>query len=528
MTGSSHPDRRGGRPPHAESRREERNVLGELVAEAARRFGDAPAYVAAGGWTVSYAELEQASSEAAAGLRARGVGEGDVVALALPAGPDYPVAYLAAAKVGAITAGINPRLSPPERAAVLAVARPRLVIASADLAPPLPATATEVDIIEPPRSANGVLGGLRDAGRSAGRQREMIPDEPDRPVAIVFTSGTTGTPKGALFCNRQLSAICAVDVGDRWGGGGRGLIGTAMAHLGFMTKFPGNLRQGGCAYFTDRWRAADALRFTAENRLTSVAGIPTQVALMLQVPDFDAYDLSAVRAIVIGGGPATPALVEEARRRFDAALMVRYSCTEAAIGIGTTLADPNEDAVVSVGRPLPGVQLALLDDDDQAVEVGAVGAICLRSPAVMSGYWQDEDATAAAFTADGYVRTGDLGWLDEVGRLHLAGRSKEMYVRGGYNVYPVEVESVLSSHPLVADIAISPRPDAVMGELGVAVVVPRRLDEVPDLDDLRRFAAARLAAYKLPEGLLVVAGLPLTAMEKLDRRALAAMVANTR
>jgi acyl-CoA synthetase (AMP-forming)/AMP-acid ligase II len=495
------------------------------MAEAARRFGDAPAYVAADGWTISYAELERASSEAAAGLRARDVGEGDVVALALPAGPDYPVAYLAAAKVGAITAGINPRLSPPERAAVLAVAQPRLVIAAAEFAPPPPATAVEVDIIAPARSPDGLLAGLRDAGRSAGRQ-QVIADDPDRPVTIVFTSGTTGTPKGALFCNRQLSAICAIDVGDRWGGGGRSLIGTAMAHLGFMTKFPGNLRQGGCSYFTERWRADGALRFTAEHHLTSVAGIPTQVALMLQVRDFDSYDLSAVRAIIIGGGPATPALVEEARRRFDAALIVRYSCTEAAIGIGTTLTDPTEDAVVSVGRPLPGVELALLDDEDRSVAVGEVGGVCLRSAAMMSGYWKDEPATKAAFTADGYVRTGDLGWLDEAGRLHLAGRSKEMYVRGGYNVYPVEVESVLADHPLVADIAVSPRADAVMGELGVAVVVPRRPEELPDLDDLRRFAAGRLAAYKLPEDLLVVDRLPLTAMEKLDRRALAAMVAD--
>jgi acyl-CoA synthetase (AMP-forming)/AMP-acid ligase II len=258
-----------------------------------------------------------------------------------------------------------------------------------------------------------------------------------------------------------------------------------------------------------------------------VAGIPTQVALMLQVPDFDSYDLSEVRAIIVGGGPATPALVEEARRRFDAALMVRYSCTEAAIGVGTALTDPPEDAVVSVGRPLPGVELALLDGEDQPVGAEEVGGICLRSAATMSGYWQDEAATEAAFTADGFVRTGDLGWLDGVGRLHLAGRSKEMYVRGGYNVYPVEVEGVLADHPLIAGVAVAPRADDVMGEVGVAVIVPRHAGELPGLEELRRFAAGRLAAYKLPEDLAVVTSLPLTAMEKLDRRALAALVAKT-
>jgi acyl-CoA synthetase (AMP-forming)/AMP-acid ligase II len=490
-------------------------MLGELIGEAARRFGDDPAYVAAQGWSVSYAELDRISDEVAAGLRRRGVGEGDVVALALPAIPEYPIAYLAAAKVGAVTAGVNPRLSAPERAAVLTVAQPRLVLATAELLPP--GDAADVEEIVPAGRPEEILATLR----TAGPLDALIEDDPERPLVIVFTSGTTGLPKGALFCNRQLSAISAIDVGDRWGGGGRSLVGTAMAHLGFMTKFPGNVRQGGCSWLTPRWHAEEALRFTAEHRLTSIGGIPTQVALMLQVADFDRYDLSSVRAIVVGGGPATPALVEEARRRFNAALMVRYSCTEAAIGIGTALDDPPEDAVVSVGRPLRGVELALLDEEDQPAEPGEVGGVCLRSAAVMSGYWRDPEMTAAAFTDEGFVRTGDLGWLDDAGRLHLAGRSKEMYVRGGYNVYPVEVEQVIADHPDVAAVAVVPRPDPIMGEVGVAVIVLRDAAGAPSLTDLRQFGAPRLAAYKLPEDLRVVEALPLTPMEKVDRKALA-------
>jgi acyl-CoA synthetase (AMP-forming)/AMP-acid ligase II len=492
-------------------------MLGELTREAARRFSDTPQYVAADGWSLTYRDLDRLSDEAAAGLRRRGVGPGDVVALALPAVPEYPVAYVAAAKVGAITAGVNPRLVEPERNAVLAVAEPKLILATAELAPPT----GPIEEITPGRDAKVVLSELRaDRGDSS-----TIPDDPDRPLAIIFTSGTTGSPKGVLFCNHQLAAISAIDVGDRWGpGGGRALIASATAHLGFMTKFPGNLRQGGTGFFTGRWRADEALRLTAEHRMTSVGGIPTQVALMLRDPAFDRYDLSSVRAIVIGGGPATPALVQEARARFGAPVMVRYSCTEAAIGIGTALGDPPEDAEVSVGRPLAGVELALLDAEDRPVSVGQVGAVCLRSPAVMTGYWHDSPATKAAFTADGYVRTGDLGWLDEPGRLHLAGRTKEMYVRGGYNVYPLEVESVLASHPDVAAVAVVPRADPVMGEKGVVVVVPRDSAKIPDLIELRAFAAPRLAAYKLPEDLRVVGELPLTAMEKVDRRALESLV----
>jgi acyl-CoA synthetase (AMP-forming)/AMP-acid ligase II len=494
-------------------------MLGAIAREAARRFGDAPAYVAAAGWPLSYRDLDLLSDEAAAGLMARGVRAGDVVALVLPAGPEYPVAYLAAAKIGAVTAGVNVRLSARERDQVLAVARPALALAVADVAP----SSGSVEIVEVASGVDDVLLPLREAGRGGPALPELA-DDPDRPVAIIFTSGTTGVPKGALFCDRQLMAITAADVGERWGGGGRTLVGTAVAHLGFMTKLAGNLRQGGTSYFTDRWRAEQALALTAEHGMTMVGGIPTQVALMLQVPGFESYDLSSVRAIVIGGGPATAALVREARERFRAPLMMRYSCTESGIGIGTALDDPPEDAEVSVGRPRGGVELAVLDESDSPVSPGEVGRVCLRSPAVMSGYWGDDAATEAAFTADGFVRTGDLGWVDEAGRLRLAGRTKEMYVRGGYNVYPMEVEGVLAAHPAVAQVCVVPRTDAVMGEVGVAFVVARPGLKAPSLEELRAFAARELADYKLPAELRVVAELPLTSMEKVDRRALTRLV----
>jgi acyl-CoA synthetase (AMP-forming)/AMP-acid ligase II len=339
-------------------------------------------------------------------------------------------------------------------------------------------------------------------------------------VAIVFTSGTTGTPKGAVFANRQLQAITGVDVGDRWGGGGRTLAGTSFAHLGFMTKLPGTLRSGGTSFLTGRWRAAEALEMTERHRLTQIAGIPTQVALMLQVPGFDGRDRSSVRLVVMGGGPSTGALVRDARAGFAAPVCVRYSCTEAGIGVGTELGDPDEDAELSVGRARPGIELSVRDEEGRPLAPGQVGEVCLRSGAVMSGYYRDPDATRAAFTTDGAVRTGDLGWVDDKDRLRLVGRTKEMYVRGGYNVYPMEVEGVLAEHPGVAEVAVVPRPDPVMGEVGVAFVVPRSAIGALELDDLRGFAASRLAAYKLPEALTVVDALPRTPMEKVDRSAL--------
>ncbi|HXW32881.1 MAG TPA: fatty acid--CoA ligase family protein, partial [Acidimicrobiales bacterium] len=356
-----------------------------------------------------------------------------------------------------------------------------------------------------------------------------------RPVAIVFTSGTTGTPRGAVFGGAQLDAISVADGGRRWGGGGRGLSSTSFAHLGYMTKLPQVLRSGGTSFVMERWSAGEALAMVERHRLTNLGGIPTQMALMLRHARFASTDFSSLQMVALGGGPATAALVRETRARLRVPVVTRYTCTEAGVGTGTNPDDPDEDAEVSVGRPRPGVTVTIrLDPRDGEAQAeaeaeatvadGETGEVCLAGPATMTGYWRDPDAGAAARTVDGAVRTGDLGYLDDRGRLHLAGRAKEMYVRGGYNVFPQEVEAVLEEHPLLSQVAVVPRTDPVMGEIGVAVVVARPGAPAPTLGDLREFAAPRLARHKLPEALLAVEELPRTAMEKVDRRALAGLV----
>ncbi len=332
-------------------------MLAATIREAARRFADEPAYVAERGWPLSYAFLDQASDEAAVGMSRRGVSEGSVVALVLPPGPEYLVAYLAAAKVGAVTAGVNDRLTSTERATVIDRAEPALVLAAPGLAP------DGFDTVEvaAAAAADSLLRDLRVGGEAP----HELPADPDRPVAIIFTSGTTGAPKGALYCNRQLSFITQTDVGDTWGGGTRGFTGTSFAHLGFMTKLPGTLRRGGKSFIMTRWNVRAALELLARERMTTVSGVPAQLALMLRQPDFDEHDLDSVSFIVVGGGPLTPGLADEARRRFGAKLASRYSCTEAGIGLGTGFDDPEEDAVISVGRPHAAVELRVLDDDDR-------------------------------------------------------------------------------------------------------------------------------------------------------------------
>jgi acyl-CoA synthetase (AMP-forming)/AMP-acid ligase II len=470
-------------------------MLRDVVSEAARRFRDTPAVVDGGGRPWSYVDLHHRSDEVAAGLARRGVGPGAVVGLRLPTTAEYVVAYLAAAKVGAVTAGVNPRLTAAEQKKLLDLANPVLVLDD---------TAAVDDL----RVANGEVPPLA--------------DDVDRPIAIVFTSGTTGLPKGAVFTGRQLAAITSLDVGDDWGGGGRMIASTSLAHVGFMTKLAWYLRRGTTTYLLHRWRAVDAMRLVAEEGITSVGGMPTQLAMMLQVPDFDAYDVSSVATIVLGGGAASPALAAEGSARFGAPVSVRFSSTETGgCGTGTAFDEP-PTVEGGVGRPRGPIAVTILGADARPLPLGDVGEICVRTPTAMVGYWHDPDATAAAFTADGSVRTGDLGWLDEHGRLHLAGRTKEMYIRGGYNVFPAEVEAVLAGHPAVAEVAIAPRPDALMGELGVAFVVLRPGAAPPTLADLRTFAGTTVSSYKLPDDLRVVDALPLTAMDKLDRRALKA------
>jgi acyl-CoA synthetase (AMP-forming)/AMP-acid ligase II len=471
-------------------------VLPEIVRGAAHRFSERAAFVAPDRSTLTYGALDARSERVAAGLRAHGVVAGEVVALVMPSSIDYVVTYVAASKVGAITSGVNPRFTTAERNAVLDVARPSLVVDRQDVA--------ELE------NADGEV--------------PPMAHDPDRLVAIVFTSGTTGAPKGAMFGNRELLAIARADIASfddesSWGSGGAMLASTALAHIGSMTKLPWYLKLGMTNFLIDRWRPRDVLRLVSDHRMVNLGGVAPQLAMLLREPTFDEFDLSSVRTIVMGGASSPPALVEEARRRIGAKYSIRYSSTESGgVGTATDFDADEEEALFTVGRPRGDVEIEIRDLDDRRVVDGEVGEVCLRSSCMMRGYWRDPIATSNTLRG-GWLHTGDLGRMDPTGCLRLAGRSKEMFVRGGYNVYPLEVEAVLAAHPDIAAVAVVPRPDDVMGEIGVAVVVPATR-EPPDLDDLRSFAAEHLATYKLPEAIRVLDELPLTAMQKIDRNAL--------
>ncbi|MDX6284640.1 MAG: hypothetical protein QOG53_125 [Frankiales bacterium] len=465
-------------------------MLDAQVREAARRFGSAAALVAPDGTPTSYAELDELTSSVAAGLAGRGVREGTVVALVLPNGLAYVVLYCALARLGAVTAGVSHRLAPPERAAILDELRPDLVLEAAD-----------------GHEATVLLVGLRDDEH----EPPVVSYDEDRPVVVIFTSGTSGTPRGATFCGRQLEAITRMDVGSEWGGGTPIVAAAAFPHVGFMTKLPGHLQRGARMHVLERWRAADVLQLVCDEGIPVIGGVAAQIALLMRVPVFASYDVTHVKALIVGGGPSPPEFVREARERFGAAYSIRYSSTESGgLGTLTELDAPDDEALYTVGRPRPGTEVEIRD-----------GEICLRSESVMAGYWRNDKLTAQVLRGR-WLYTGDLGYLDESGCLRLTGRKSDVYIRGGYNVHPAEVETVLIDHPGVAEVAVVPRPDPVMGEVGVAVLVAKDPSRPPSLDELRGHAAPRLASYKLPEALRIVDVMPLTALDKVDRRRLAA------
>ncbi len=254
---------------------------------------------------------------------------------------------------------------------------------------------------------------------------------------------------------------------------------------------------------------------------------------MLAHPDLAGADLSHLRIAGTGASRVPPDLVHAMRARLGCPVVVRYTSTESSLGTGTRPQDSDDVVATTVGRPVPGVELEVVDDEGTEVSPGEVGRIRLRSAAVLRGYvgdlaagaLLDPVATAAVLDAEGWVTTGDLGAIGEDGNLRLAGRVSEMYIRGGYNVYPAEVEAVLGELPGVAQVAVVGVPDPVLGEIGAAFVVPVASDAPPDLGDLRSACRARLADYKAPDRLHLVAELPVTAMAKIDKRELAARAA---
>ena len=487
-------------------------MLPEVIHQTAKKFTASTAYISQDGQKISYQKLDQISEEIAAWMQSKGLSEGSVLALSLPSGIEYILSYLAASKLGVITAGINPRFTDHERIEVLKVLNPDMILATQNFDNGELGD-TEIEVIEVNRKSADFMRNNRIQNREINR----LSFNPNRPVCICFTSGSTGTPKGALFTNRQLQAISTMDTGGAWGGAGHRYASTEFAHVGVMTKLPWLLASGGTTHLLDKWRAEPILKLIHDHRISAVSAIAPQVALMLKVEGIGKFDFDCVKAIVTGGALASPQLVKAGRELFGAPWSIRYSSTESGgVGLGTALDADDQETLYTVGRSRPGVKATIRDNEGHPVSSGEVGEIWLQSDAMMQGYWNDPHSTAETIV-NGWLKTGDLAYQDDRGCFNLAGRTSEMFIRGGYNVFPLEVEKTISTHPKVSEIALIPRNDEVMGEIGVAVIVPVDVNDPPTLESLRQHAQNQLATYKLPEAIRIIDKLPRNTSDKVDR-----------
>jgi acyl-CoA synthetase (AMP-forming)/AMP-acid ligase II len=466
-------------------------------------FVDGSRELTFGGWSA-------AAGRFAAHLSERGVRAGDVVLIALPSGIDFAIAYAAVLWTGAVATAVNPRLGPDEVGGIIARSRPTAALEPDGGDPRVPAGSVAIRVS---------LADLVRAGTAEVWSPPAAVAHTD-PAVIVWTSGTTGAPKGAWFDYTALAAGARVS-GLLSAPFDRRLMPTPFAHAGFMTRVWDQLAYVMTTIITPTpWSAETMLAAMTRERVTVGQGVPTQWEKLLALPELSRETLPQLRIVGTGAARVPAELVRALRERLRCPIVVRYAATEVPSMTGTRAEDPAEVLEHTVGRPQDGIEIRIVDEAGRSVPHGTVGRLAARSPFQMRGYWHDAEQTAAALGADGWFLSSDLGRLDEAGNVTLAGRASEAYIRGGYNVYPLEVENVLTAHPGIAAAAVVGVPAPVIGEIGVAWIVLR--DGTPlDAGEVRRWVADRIADYKVPDRVEFVAELPLTSMMKVDKLTLA-------
>lgn len=502
-----------------------RHAISRWLWDRARAHPDALA-VESQGRRLSYAGLRHRALAIAAHLESRGLGPGDRIATVTENDIEHVALLFACARSGMALVPLNWRLTPAELRAQLDIAAPALVAAShthwqradeavrtSTLAPPLVTLAELAEVAE--RSGTAPSERLR-AGTAAGD---------DDPLLIVFTSGTTGRPKGAVLTQANcfwtnLSLDCAVALGAD----DVVLQVLPQCHVGGWNVQPLQAWLKGATVLLEReFDPERVLDLVQRRRVTTMMGVPTTYQRLAELNGFEGADLTSLRQVIVGGAPMPPELVRTWQRR-GVGVCQGYGLTEAAPNVLFLAA---EDALAhpgSVGHPYTFVDVELHGTaGGEVVEGEGTGEVWVAGPNVFAGYWCDAAATAEVMAGE-WLRTGDIAERDSHGYYRICGRAKEMYISGGENVYPAEVEAVLSEHHAVAGAAVIGVPHERWGETGVAFV-QLRADGAVSVDDLLAYCRSRLAGFKRPRRVVLVDQLPRLATGKLDKRRLAAMAA---
>jgi malonyl-CoA/methylmalonyl-CoA synthetase len=478
-------------------------------------------------WRQTREALQEEASRWMAALRAAGVGPGDRVALSLGKSSGLVTAHLAVLGVGAGVVPLNPALTVRETEAVLEKAEARLAITHAETvarSPQITSTVygpwwivgQEKELPFDTESMNAVL-----AAQQSGP--EPVERRDDDLALLLFTSGTTGTPKGVGLTHGNIRANLQALLVETWEmtEADRLLHALPPHHLhGLGLGLYGALYVGNSTVLLDRFDPAVVLRAFGPHRISVFMGVPTMYHRMLDVEGN--FDLSSVRLLTCGSAPLSPETFRRFQERFGFTLVERYGLTETAINTSNPLHGKQKPG--SVGLPLPGVEVGIFDPQTlQRLENGETGEIWVRGPNVFRGYWNNPEATAAAFSGD-WFRTGDLGAFSEDGYLAILGRMKELIIVGGTNVTPGEVEVVLETDAGVAECAVVGTPDPDLGERITAFIVPRVGEDAAALEQrLRASADKDLAPYKRPHAYRFLDAIPRNAMGKVERNRLRTM-----
>ncbi len=516
---------------------------------AAAVHGDRPAVVD-GDTTLTFRDLHDAVREAARGYRSLGLEVGDRVCVWAPNTWEWVVAGLAVTYAGGVLVPVNTRYKGAEVADLVARSGARLVVlsdgflgrsqhaelraaaAEADPAaggtvlPGLPEVAAVVRIGESasgstPASTSDAatpFGDLAALGAGVADLDSVATSvEPDDLADILFTSGTTGRSKGVLTSHRQTlaaarvwSETCQVTESDRY------LVISPFFHAyGYKVGILAGLLTGCALYPVAAFDADEALALIERERLTIVPGAPTIFHSLLEAPAFPTTDTSSLRLANMGAASIPPRLIERMLTELSFELVIpAFGMTECVVATMCRPGDPEPTIATTNGRAVDGLELRVVDPTTGSERApGEEGELLLRGSMVMQGYLDDPEATAEAIDADGWLHTGDIGTVDDAGNMRITDRLKDMYVSGGFNVYPAEVEAELGRHEDVVEAAVVGMPDPRMGEVGRAFVVPRA-GRSPDPDELVAFLRPRLANFKLPRRVELVDDLPRNAASK--------------
>jgi long-chain acyl-CoA synthetase len=500
--------------------------LAVMLRETAIATPDAPALYA-GDRELAYREIDEASGRVAAALLARGLTPGDKVAVQLPNLPEFVLAYFGILKAGLTMVPLNPLFTAPEVSYHLGDSDSRLLItsdASAGAALAGAAAAEVTDVVVVSLGAPAPPGAVSFAALLTGTDTgEIHATSSDDTAVLLYTSGTTGRPKGAELTHFELYMNCTVapqlfgmtadDVA---------LGALPLFHVfGLSSVLNAAVRYGGSVVLVPRFEATTVLDVMERRRVTVLSGVPTMYVALLAAGPGD-RDLTALRAAVSGGASIPGGVLRGFEEAFGGiAVLEGYGLSETA-STATFNISAEQRKVLSIGKPIWGVQMRIADADGAELPPGEeqVGEVLVRGHNVMKGYYKRPEATAEALR-DGWLHTGDLGYRDAEGYFFIVDRLKDLVIRGGYNVYPREIEEVLYAHPDVVEAAVVGRPDERLGEEVVAFVVLGPGSDAT-AEDLTAYSRERLAAYKYPRSFVVLPELPKGATGKILKRELRA------